>query len=104
MNDIISAGGSGMRLSLVPPVVDGGVYDIGARDEKSSVESACVVLKRLNKSESQIQFVADPRGQGSRHSIADRLRSYHWRCRMPSAYGLSSPFTSRGATTALFRA
>jgi dTDP-glucose 4,6-dehydratase len=68
----------------------GGVYNIGARDEKTNLEVVRTVLRRLGKPESLITFVKDRPGHDWRYSLDDsKLRSKGWAPRTSFGEGLS---------------
>lgn len=54
----------------------GEVYNICARNEKTNLEVAKIILQKLNKSEDLIKFVADRLGHDRRYSLNDeRIRN-----------------------------
>jgi dTDP-glucose 4,6-dehydratase len=68
----------------------GGIYNIGARDEKANLEVVRTVLKRLGKPESLITFVKDRPGHDWRYSLDDsKLRAKGWAPRTRFEEGLS---------------
>jgi dTDP-glucose 4,6-dehydratase len=68
----------------------GGIYNVGARDEKPNLEVVKTVLQRLGKPESLITFVKDRPGHDWRYSLDDsKLRSKAWKPRTAFADGLS---------------
>jgi dTDP-glucose 4,6-dehydratase len=67
----------------------GGVYNVGARDEKPNLQVVRTVLKRLGKPESLITFVNDRPGHDWRYSLDDsKLRSKGWAPRTTFEEGL----------------
>jgi len=68
----------------------GGVYNVGARDEKTNLEVVGAVLRLLGKPDSLISFVADRPGHDWRYSLDDsKLRRTGWAPRMRFADGLA---------------
>jgi dTDP-glucose 4,6-dehydratase len=73
----------------------GGIYNVGARDEKPNLEVVKTVLKRLGKPESLITFVQDRPGHDWRYSLDDsKLRSKGWAPRMGFEEGLGHTLAS----------
>ena len=69
----------------------GGVYNVGGRDEKTNLEVAGTVLRRLGKPESLVEFVKDRPGHDWRYSLDDaKLRSKGWAPRTKFEDGLSN--------------
>jgi dTDP-glucose 4,6-dehydratase len=67
----------------------GGIYNVGARDEKPNLEVVKAVLKRLGKPESLITFVKDRPGHDWRYSLDDsKLRAKGWTPRTTFEDGL----------------
>ena len=67
----------------------GGIYNVGARDEKPNLEVVKTVLRRLGKPESLITFVKDRPGHDWRYSLDDsKLRSKGWAPRTHFEEGL----------------
>jgi dTDP-glucose 4,6-dehydratase len=68
----------------------GGIYNIGASDEKPNLEVVRAVLARLGKPESLITFVPDRPGHDWRYSLdSSKLRAKGWRPRTRFEEGLS---------------
>jgi dTDP-glucose 4,6-dehydratase len=68
----------------------GGVYNVGARDEKTNLDVVRRVLARLGKPESLITHVKDRPGHDFRYSLDDsKLRAKGWAPRMPFDEGLA---------------
>ena len=68
----------------------GGVYNIGASDEKTNLEVVHAVLARLGKPESLITFVKDRPGHDWRYSLdSTKLRAKGWAPRTRFSEGLS---------------
>ncbi|MFA5945093.1 MAG: dTDP-glucose 4,6-dehydratase, partial [Candidatus Thermoplasmatota archaeon] len=68
----------------------GGIYNVGARDEKTNLDVVRTVLRRLGKPESLITHVKDRPGHDFRYSLDDsKLRGKGWQPRMPFEQGLS---------------
>lgn len=68
----------------------GGIYNIGARDEKPNLDVVKTTLRRLGKPESLIRFVQDRPGHDWRYSLDDRkLRAHGWAPRTSFSEGLS---------------
>ena len=54
----------------------GEIYNIGANNERTNIDIAKFILKRLNKSETLIKFVKDRLGHDRRYAInADKIKS-----------------------------
>ena len=67
----------------------GGVYNVGARDEKPNLDVVRTVLSRLGKPESLITFVKDRPGHDWRYSLDDsKLRAKGWAPRTKFEDGL----------------
>ena len=68
----------------------GGIYNVGARDEKPNLDVVRTVLKRLGKPESLITYVKDRPGHDWRYSLDDsKLRAKGWAPRTAFEQGLS---------------
>jgi dTDP-glucose 4,6-dehydratase len=68
----------------------GGIYNVGARDEKPNLEVVKTVLARLGKPESLITYVKDRPGHDWRYSLDDsKLRSKGWAPRTKFDEGLA---------------
>ena len=73
----------------------GGVYNIGARDERPNLDVVRTVLGRLGKPESLVSFVKDRPGHDWRYSLDDsKLRAKGWAPRMAFGEGLSHTIAS----------
>ncbi|HUR24790.1 MAG TPA: dTDP-glucose 4,6-dehydratase [Candidatus Thermoplasmatota archaeon] len=83
----------------------GGIYNIGARDEKPNLDVVRTVLKRLGKPESLITYVKDRPGHDWRYSLDDsKLRSKGWKPRTTFEQGLDDTIAWLKARAALERA
>ncbi|HUR62080.1 MAG TPA: dTDP-glucose 4,6-dehydratase [Candidatus Thermoplasmatota archaeon] len=68
----------------------GGIYNVGARDEKPNLEVVRTVLRTLGKPESLITYVKDRPGHDWRYSLDDsKLRARGWAPRTRFGEGLS---------------
>jgi dTDP-glucose 4,6-dehydratase len=68
----------------------GGIYNVGARDEKPNLEVVKTVLGKLGKPESLITFVKDRPGHDWRYSLDDtKLRAKGWAPRTRFEDGLA---------------
>jgi len=69
---------------------DGGVYLIGADDERPNVEVAKIVLRILGKPESLIQFVTDRPGHDWRYALdASSAKALGWRAAVSFEEGVA---------------
>lgn len=60
----------------------GGVYNVGAGNERPNLEVARLILRELRKPESLLQFVADRPGHDRRYSVdCARMKALGWRPR-----------------------
>lgn len=67
----------------------GAIYNIGARNEKTNIEIAKLILKELNKPESLIKFVNDRPGHDFRYSLdISKIQKLGWSPSTPFNRGL----------------
>lgn len=76
-------------VTLIERGEPGGVYNMGAGQERSNLEVSRAILSLLGRPESQIQPVADRKGHDFRYAVNwDKLKGLGWRPGIGFAEGL----------------
>jgi dTDP-glucose 4,6-dehydratase len=67
----------------------GQIYNIGASNEKSNIDIAREILRRLSLPEKMIEFIEDRPGHDFRYSLnCERIYSLGWKLQVPFEDGL----------------